>query len=89
MVTLESLIGQTITLVPVIPLREGDKPGTAYEVILHGVETGGLWIDSSFLTTVAGDLAPKQKFPVFFLPFSGIQMLITYSLELNEQSFGV
>ena len=60
--------GKPITIVPVILLREGDKPGKAYEVTRHGVETGGLWVDSSFLTEVAGDLAPTAEFPVFFLP---------------------
>lgn len=89
MVRLRDLIGKTVTLVPVIPLRQGDKPGTAYDVTLHGVETGGLWVDSSFLTTVAGDLAPTQESPVFFLPYAGIHMLIAYSLQLDERSFGV
>ena len=89
MVTLESLIGETVTLVPVIPLKLGDKPGASYEVTLHGVEIGGLWIDSSFLTAVAGDLAPKNEAPVFFLPFAGIHMLIGFSMQLDERSLGV
>ena len=44
---------------------------------------------SSFLTRVAGDLAPTQEAPVFFLPYAAIHMLIAYSLQLDEQSFGV
>lgn len=89
MLTLDSLIGKTITLIPNIPFKQGDKAGTAYEVKLHGVETGGLWIDSAFLTAVAGDLAPTANAPVFFLPFAGIYMLIGYSVQLDERSFGV
>src|ERR1700691_3168890 len=81
--------GKPITIVPVILLREGDKPGKAYEVTRHGVETGGLWVDSSFLTEGAGDLAPTAEFPVFFLPFAGIHLLIGYSLQLDERSLAV
>ena len=86
MVRLEDLIGKKVLFVPKVPFREGEKSGTSYTVTLHGVEMGGVWIQSKALTRLVGDLAPKQKSPVFFVPYGEIQFLIAYSLNLDEQS---
>ena len=62
--------------------------GTSYDVTLHGVETGGLWIECRELDEIAAFLVPKKKAgiplqkPVFFLPYSQILFLISSSTQI-------
>jgi hypothetical protein len=82
MVRLDDLIGKKVTLALV-----GSEAGS-YDVTLHGVESGGLWIESADLEKLlchrkgyAVGLAPALK-PVFFYPYSQIALLIAYTTEL-------
>jgi hypothetical protein len=88
MLRLDDLIGKKILIAPTTAFAAKDKPGTSYTVTLHGVETGGVWIESPLLERIARSLAPRQKKPVFFVPYAQIDFLIAFSLELDEKSLG-
>jgi hypothetical protein len=82
MVRLEDLIGKKVLLA----LEKSKEAG--YDVILHGVENGGIWVESKELEKLFGHrkrnttrLNPAKK-PVFFYPYSQIFLLISYSTEL-------
>jgi hypothetical protein len=86
---LQNLIGQTIlALVPSIHGTDLQK------LKLHGVENGGLWIESQeltnvFLSRVGAQTAPKTM--VFFLPYHQISFVLG-SLDvpsLSEKAYGV
>jgi hypothetical protein len=86
---LQKMIGQTI--VASVPAIGGVK---LQKLKLHGVESGGLWVESqtvtnALLTRVGVSAAPKTM--IFFLPFHQISFLIE-SLNvpsLSEKAFGV
>jgi hypothetical protein len=64
------------------------------KLILHGVESGGLWVESQTLTNAflaRVGLASAPKTAVFFLPFHQISFVLD-SLNvpsLSEKAFGV
>ena len=64
----------------------------AYNVTLHGVEMGGIWIEckeyEEFLGYKKWRKTKNQIHakPVFFIPYSQIQFLISYSTELDEDT---
>ena len=86
MLRLDDLIGKKIMVCPVNKFREKDEPGHVYTVTLHGVEMGGIWIESRELSKVAKGLAPLHQTPVFFLPFAQVVFLLASSLDLDEKS---
>jgi hypothetical protein len=61
---------------------------------LHGVDIGGIWVESQLLTEAFLSNAKVQglpKTPVFFVPYAQIRMILD-SVEgtaLSEKSFGV
>jgi len=82
MVRLDDLIGQRVLMSLV------NSEVAAYDVILHGVENGGIWIESKELETLLGHrkgkpmrMKPSKK-PVFFYPYHQIALLISYSTDL-------
>ena len=82
MVRLDDLIGKKVLVALV------NSEVAAYDVVLHGVECGGIWVESRELEALLGHrkgkpigLKPTKK-PVFFYPYSQIAMLISYSTEL-------
>lgn len=82
MVRFDDLIGKKV----ILALVNSEK--ASYDVVLHGVEHGGIWIESLELEKLFGhkrgvitDLKPSRK-PVFFYPYSQISLLISYSMEL-------
>lgn len=81
MVRLDDLMGKSLTLA-----IAGEK--RCYAVTLHGVETGGIWIESADFEKFAPILRKKGKAgepsrrPVFFLPFAQIHFLISESVVL-------
>jgi hypothetical protein len=86
---LQKMIGQTIVAsVPAIDRVKLQK------LILHGVESGGLWVESQTMTNALlarVGLAAAPKTAIFFLPFHQISFLIE-SLNvpsLSEKAFGV
>ena len=86
MLRLDDLIGKKIELAIV----DSEKP--IYSVTLHGVENGGLWVESFEIENLAfvvsaASRAQRQRKPVFFLPYARIQYVIAYSTELDERSF--
>ena len=89
MVRLEDLIGKKLTLA----LKDSEKP--IYTVRLHGVEVGGIWVESremeSRLRPVREDTKRNRsklvQKPVFFIPYGQIVFLIACSTELDESSF--
>lgn len=89
MVRLEDLIGKRVT----IAIRQSIE--SVYEVTLHGVEAGGLWVESREMQRLLGDIPkgsknrrarPSEK-PVFFIPYAQIVLLVASSTELDETSF--
>ena len=89
MIRLEDLIGKKVY----VSLRESLEP--IYDVTLHGLETGGLWVESTQMQSILEGLQknrkprklqPRQN-PVFFIPYAQIVFLIAYSTELDEKSF--
>ena len=59
-----------------------------YNVVLHGVEYGGIWVEGKELEKLIGYRKPKATGlkpvmkPVFFVPYTQIGNLVTYSTEL-------
>ncbi|MGH9605396.1 MAG: hypothetical protein ACRD3N_06810 [Terracidiphilus sp.] len=82
MVRLEDLVGKEVTLALI------DSEEAGYDVVLHGVENGGIWSESNELEQRIGHrrgksvgLKPAKK-AVFFYPYSQIFFLVAYSTEL-------
>lgn len=87
---LSDYVGQEIlTLIPYIA-----DPPKLVRVILHGVEAGGVWIESQTLTnTLLATLGASaiSKTPVTFLPYHQITCFVSSVdvMALNEKAFGV
>jgi len=83
MLRLDDLIGKKL----LVTLLDSNEP--SYTVTLHGVESGGLWLEGSQLEKLADFLVPKpkvgqpQKKPVFFVPYARIEFLIALSTNLD------
>ncbi len=86
---LKSLVGETIlAMVPMLDRVEFQ------ELKLHGVEDGGLWVESQkltnqFLQKIGSPAAPRTA--VLFLPFHEIRLVLS-SVDvpaLGEKAFGV
>lgn len=85
---IDDLIGKKI-LIAINNSKEA-----AYDVILHGVENGGLWIESETHERILGYSRKKIaknrnrpiSKPVFFIPFSQIVFLVSFSTELDEET---
>lgn len=86
--TLSDHIGQEI--LALVPLIEPDH----YQMVkLHGVEAGGIWIESQELINKvfsAVNEAASERTPLFFLPYHQIAFAIAPidGLALNERAFG-
>ena len=80
MVRLDDSLGKSFLL--------AHSSGGRYQVVLHGVEVGGIWVESdelqdlfpSFVSEVR-EGEPKQK-PVFFVPYAHILLLVAASTVL-------
>ena len=88
MQNLSSLIGGKVS----ITLLRSEA--SSYTVILHGVEHGGIWIESREIEKIMGhkrkmpqSAAAPEKKPVFFIPFSSLFFLVASSVELDEKTF--
>ncbi len=85
---LEDLIGKKI----IVAIQNSKE--AAYTVTLHGVEAGGIWIENKAYERLLGygSTRPKKTQnalavkPVFFVPFSQIVFLVSFSTELDEES---
>jgi hypothetical protein len=84
MLRLDDLIGEEIELI----ILNSEKP--SYTVRLHGVENGGIWIESAEIAALGGfagsrssSTRPARK-PIVFLPYAQIQLLVSHSVELDE-----
>jgi len=86
---LSDYIGNSILiLIPKIHEKKYQK------VILHGVEAGGIWIESQtimneFLESVGASSATKTL--AIFVPYSSVAAVVTAidKLALNEKSLGL
>jgi hypothetical protein len=81
------LIGHTVPMV-ITTISATDLQ----EVVIHGVEQGGLWIESAEMTQslLRGLNAPAGRTPLFFVPFHEIKYaFVGGELALNEKAFGV
>jgi hypothetical protein len=82
MVRFDDLIGKKVILALM------NSEAASYDVVLHGVEHGGIWVESPDLERLFGHQrgnATKLKLlkkPVFFYPYSQISLVISYSTEL-------
>jgi hypothetical protein len=82
MVRLDDLVGRRVLLSLINSSADG------YRVILHGVEYGGIWVESKRLEKLIGYRKPKATGlkpatkPVFFVPYAQIGNLVAYSTEL-------
>ena len=80
--TLDDLIGKKVWVM----MRDSEQG--LYNIVLRGVETGGLWFEGKELDKLAhGFVLPaKEGQPpqraVFFFPFSQIEFVITSSTKL-------
>lgn len=85
---LESLIGKKV--LACISMMGNTKLN---EIVIHGVETGGLWIESEKYARLWVEKldVPAIRTPLFFVPYSGIQFVLhsLEKLELSEEKFGV
>lgn len=82
MLRLDDLIGKTVLLA----LQNSERG--SYEVVLHGVEAGGLWIEGGEIGELIAFLAPKprkgqpRQKPVVFFPYAQIAFLQALSTEI-------
>jgi hypothetical protein len=89
MLDLKAMIGhKVLALIPFI-----DKL-IFQEITLHGVECGGIWVESQNLTNMMLQAIKEQSAPktiVYFLPWHQISFLMSPidTPALNEKSFGV
>jgi hypothetical protein len=87
--SLERLIGSTI--VALIPMF---NPKLFKEFRLHGVESGGVWVESQEAINQllgAANVAVSPRTMIFFVPFHEIRFVLD-SLDapgLSEKAFGV
>jgi hypothetical protein len=84
---LHDMIGETITAL--IPVLDGK---IMQQVILHGVEQGGIWVESQnltndFLSQVGASTAPKTM--IIFFPYHQISYVFGSVDSSSEKSFGV
>ncbi len=74
MPSLNELVGKTITaLVPIIHTEILQK------LTLHGVEAGGLWVESQTLTNLFLErvrMSASPKTAIFFLPYQQIVFVL-------------
>ena len=90
MLRLEDLIGKIV----VLSVQNSDKAG-GFDAKIHGVETGGLWVEIGEMEKAIGYVPRKntrflpQRKPVFFIPYAQIAFLIADSTELDESGLGV
>jgi hypothetical protein len=68
-------------------------PTAMQEVVIRGVEVGGIWIESDTMTQslLRGLNLPSGQTPLFFFPYSGVKYAFfgESKLALNESAFGV
>jgi hypothetical protein len=89
MLRLKDLIGKTV----IVTLLNSEKEG-GYDAVLHGVETGGLWLEIEEFENYhtpnkkRPSSRPHEK-PVTFVPYTQIFFLIASSTVLDEKSLGV
>lgn len=84
----EELIGRTVPiLIPMI------HPKILQEVVIRGVEHGGIWIESENMTQtmLQGLNLPASQTPLFFVPFHEIKYALCGggTTALSEKAFGV
>jgi hypothetical protein len=89
MPSLREMVGQSITAL--VPMIDNVK---LQELKLHGVEDGGVWVESQYLINVllsSLGVAAAPKTVIFFLPFHQISFVLG-SLNvpaLSEKGLGV
>lgn len=89
MQSLHELIGKQVTLGIVNSQR------AYYEVTLHNVEQGGIWVESAELDELVGPLRSENvsdgpmplERPVFFIPYASVHFLVASSVALDEGAF--
>lgn len=85
----EDLIGKTVPIK--VPMIRGTK---FQEVIIRGVDYGGLWIESESMTqdmlNELGIPASKNT-PIFFFPYHAIKFAyyVSEKMALSENAFGM
>ena len=82
MVRLDDLVGKRVLLSLI------NSSANGYNITLHGVEYGEIWVESKELEKLIGHRKPKAiglkpaTKPVFFVPYAQIGNLVAYSTEL-------
>ena len=86
MQSLDALIGKTI----LVSIQDSEQP--FYEVKLHAVEAGGIWIEGQAVTKLLGKLPRSRKgppeIPIIFVPFSRVEFVVSSSVDFGETSSG-
>jgi hypothetical protein len=87
-VSFNDLIGkQVLAFIPIF------DDNTFHEITIHGVETGGLWVESAHVSKAWLEKLqlPAIKTPLFFVPFHEIRFVLhsAEKLELSEKKFGL
>lgn len=85
MLRLDDLVGRKV----IMALARSER-ASGYDVTIHGVENGGLWIESDELARGSEVMfaprrkdQPKQK-TVFFFPYAQIHFLVGFSTDLED-----
>jgi hypothetical protein len=83
----ENLVGKTfLALVPMFNLKLFSK------LKLHGVEAGGIWVESDQYTQITAKALQEAaiKTPIYFVPYHEIRFaMVGGELALSEEAFGV
>lgn len=77
MVGFEQILEQQARLFIAVTIPE--SPAGLHEVKLHGVESGGIWIEQQALTEVALELLQQSVLvctPIMFVPYSSMQFAV-------------
>lgn len=97
MARLDEMIGEKILVCSLVAFESSHATPRLYEVILHGVETGGIWIESEILNQAADRVAIEQfgrpisprGVPIYFLPYSQIHYLTAWTTRLEQGKLGL
>lgn len=93
MPSLDELVSQKVILCPKSKFQPNDSC-SLYLVTLRAVEAGGVWIEHSTLTQIVAQAVGKKpnelpRDPVFFLPYSEISHIVTFSVRIDEETLGL
>lgn len=83
MQSLDSLIGRKV----LVAIKDSEE--AYYELQLHAVEQGGVWLQGDTLSSLVGPIwRPSDRppeIPVVFVPYDQLFFLVASSVDLHEK----